>query len=103
VTRFSFTPEAELDIDEITSHLQGLQQEPALRIGRDLQEAIYAILRFPALGRVDERLTRRGNRKIYRLFSGQYTLFYCVAESICILGVLHGTRDVDDIMHRRMR
>jgi plasmid stabilization system protein ParE len=76
--RFSFTPDAELDIDEITSYLQDLPKAPALRIGRDLQKAIYAVCRFPGLGRVDERLTR-------------------------LLGVLPGERDIDDIMRRRLR
>jgi hypothetical protein len=36
--RFSFTPEAEFDIDQITSYLQGLPQAPALRIGRSFKK-----------------------------------------------------------------
>jgi plasmid stabilization system protein ParE len=102
--RFSFSPDAELDIDSITRYLQELPREPALRIGRDLQRAIYAIVRFPGLGRVDERLTRQANRKIRRLVSGQYVLFYYVAEqSIRVLGVLPGRRDIDEIMRQRFK
>jgi len=102
--RFSFTPDAELDIDEITSYLQGLPQEPALRIGRGLQRAIDAIARFPGLGRVDERLTCQANRKIRRFVGGQYILFYYIAEqSIRIIGILPGKRDIDGIMRRRMK
>jgi plasmid stabilization system protein ParE len=102
MTRFSFSPDAELDIDDITRYLQELPQEPALRIGRDLQRAIYAIARFPGLGRVDERLTRQANPRIRRFVSGQYVLFYYIAEqSIRFLGVLPGKRDIDEIMRRR--
>jgi plasmid stabilization system protein ParE len=104
MTRFSFSPDAELDIDEITRYLQELPQAPALRIGRGLQKAIYAIARFPALGRVDDRLTRRAKRKIRRFVSGQYVVFYCVVEqSIRILGILPGKRDIDGIMLRRVK
>jgi plasmid stabilization system protein ParE len=102
--RFSFTPDAESDIDEITRYLQDLPQEPALCIGRSLQRAIYAIARFPGLGRVDERLTRQAKCKIRRFVSGQYILFYYIAEqSIRIIGVLPGKRDIDGIMRRRMK
>ena len=102
--RFSFTPDAEFDIDEITRYLQELPQEPALRIGRGLQKAIYAIARLPGLGRVDEQLTRQANRKIRRFVSGQYVVFYYVAEqSIRILGVLHGKSDIDEIMRHRAK
>jgi plasmid stabilization system protein ParE len=102
--RFSFTPDADSDIEEITRYLQGLPQEPALRIGRNLQKAVYAIARFPGLGRVDERLTRQAKRKIRRFVSGQYILFYYIAgQSIRILGVLTGLRDIDGIMRRRVK
>jgi plasmid stabilization system protein ParE len=102
--RFSFTPDAELDMDDIANYLQGLPQAPALRIGRDLQKAIYAICRFPGLGRVDQRLTRLANRKILRLVSGKYLLFYYVSDkSIRFLGILPGDRDIDEIMRHRLK
>ena len=102
--RFGFTPDAELDMDEITGYLQGLPQDPALRIGRKLQQAITNITRFPGLGRIDQRLTILTRTKVLRLVSGQYILFYYVAEqSIRILGVINTKRDIDDIMNHRLK
>jgi plasmid stabilization system protein ParE len=102
--RFSFTPDAEFDMDEITSYLQGLPKVPALRIGKELQQAIANIVRFPGLGRIDQRLTMLTRTKVLRLVSGQYILFYYVAEqSIRILSVLHGKRDIDEIMSHRLK
>jgi plasmid stabilization system protein ParE len=55
------------------------------------------------LGRIDQRLTILTGTKVLRLVSGQYILFYYVVDqSIRILGVLHGKRDIDEIMSSRL-
>jgi plasmid stabilization system protein ParE len=104
MTRFSFTPDAEFDIDEIATYLQELPKVPALRIGRKLQQAITNITRFPGLGRIDKRLTLVTRTKVLRLVSGKYILFYYVVEqSVRILGVLDTKRDIDNIMRHRLK
>ena len=104
MTQFSFTPDAEFDIDEIAAYLQGLPQVPALRIGRKLQQAIATITRFPGLGRIDERLTTLSGTRVLRFISGPYILFYHLAQqSIRILSILHTKRDIDDIMSSRLK
>lgn len=101
--RFTFTPDAERDVDEITSYLQGLPRAPALRIGKGIQKAIGAICDHPAIGRVDDRLTRQSSRRILRYICYPYILFYYVAdERIRIVGLIDGRRDVDSLMQRRL-
>jgi plasmid stabilization system protein ParE len=104
VTRFSFTPDAEFDMDEITGYLQDLPQAHALRIGRELQKGIATMTQFPGLGRIDHKLTMATHTKVLRFVSGKYVIFYCVGErSILILGVLPGKRDIEEIMGRRLK
>jgi plasmid stabilization system protein ParE len=100
--RFTFTPDAEHDIDEIARYLKSLPETPALRIGREIQKAIKTITDHPAIGRVDDRLTSQSPRRILRYICGQYILFYYVEdEKARIVGIIHGNRDVDSIMRRR--
>jgi plasmid stabilization system protein ParE len=102
--RFWLTPDAEMDVDDITVYLQGLPQVPATRISLELQETLAAITRFPGLGRLDDELSELTKAKIQRLVSGQYIVFYYVAlDSVRILGVLPGKSDIDGTMRRRLR
>ncbi len=103
MTRFGFTPHAEADINELTHYLQGLPRIPALRIGKQIQQAIANIAAFPNHAPLDERLTRITNYEVRRLVCGNYLLFYHPNESLSlILGVLHGRRDIDTIMRQRL-
>jgi plasmid stabilization system protein ParE len=100
--RFTFTPEAERDMDEIIAYLLALPKAPALRIGGAIQRAIENIIRFPGLGRIDEKQTRLAHTEIHRFVSGKYILFYSVLkQSILIHGILDGRRDVENIMSDR--
>jgi plasmid stabilization system protein ParE len=104
VTRFGFTPHAEADINELTHYLRGLPRIPALRIGRQIQQAIANIAAFPYHAPLDERLTRITDYEVHRLVCGDYLLFYHPGESLSlILGVLHGRRDIDTTMRDRLR
>jgi plasmid stabilization system protein ParE len=104
VKRFTFTPAAQRDVEEIAEYLRTLPKAPALRIGSELQRAIETITSHPHLGRVDERLTERSTTKILPFLSGGYVLFYFVGDlGICIVGVLHAKRDTRSIMEKRVR
>jgi plasmid stabilization system protein ParE len=103
MNRFGFSTHAESDIDELTRYLEGLPLVPAQRIGREIQQAIANIVSFPHHAPVDERLTRITNYDVHRLVCGDYLLFYHPGKPFpIILGVLHGRRDSDSIMHRRL-
>lgn len=103
MTRFTFTPNARRDVEKITRYLRELPSTPALKIGRELQNAIEAIITRPGLGRIDEHLTGQSEEHILRYNCGQYILFYTLVNgSVRIVGVLHGRRDIGSILRKRL-
>jgi plasmid stabilization system protein ParE len=104
VKRFTFTPAARRDVEQITDYLRTIPRAPALRIGRALQRAIETITNQPHLGRIDHRLTERSAIKILRFLSEGYVLFYFIDDiGLCIIGILHGKRDIPSIMEQRIK
>jgi plasmid stabilization system protein ParE len=101
--RFTFTQFAAEDIDGLALHLQGIPEVPALKIGRQIQDAFNLLTVFPRLGRVDLRLSNSAGRSIFRYNIGRYACFYLISGSnLVILGLIHGARDVDTIMRQRV-
>ena len=104
MTRFSFTPDAELDMDEITGYLKASLKILLSASAESFNKRSQTSLASPAWDRIDQRLTILTRTKVLRLVSGQYILFYYVAEqSIRILGAINTKRDIDDIMNHRLK
>lgn len=101
--RYTFTDDAERDFDGVARDLEALQKEPALRIGRSIQQALDLICRYPEIRRVDERLQRSSGQQVRRITCWPYILYYLRTETqIRIVGLIDSRRDAESFLRARV-
>jgi toxin ParE1/3/4 len=89
------SPRAEADLDGIWLHVarESGSTEIADRFIDTITERFLTLARFPQLGRSRDEDFGAGSRT---LPVGEYVVVYCVDnESVLILRVVHGRRDLD--------
>lgn len=94
--RLAFTPRARRDLQEIGDYIARDGQVQALRfvdtLERRCTSPLVAPERYPLVVRHETRQTRRAPY-------GNYVIFYRLrAETVEILRVLHGARDLDAVI-----
>lgn len=99
------TPEAEQDLREIYRYIASVLQErsAAQRLVASLRKTILDLETMP------ERWSRYDrepwfSRGIRKAITGNYIIFYTVQDqSVFVLSVLYGRRDLDRILEQRMQ
>ena len=94
--RYRLTPSAQGDVDRIVSFVAEDDVEAALRVHDALEQAFRYLAEMPAIGHTRTDLTQRPV-KFWSVYS--YLVVYDPASSpLTVIGVLHGARDVEDIL-----
>lgn len=104
---FRLTQRAQADVDDIVAYLAVELANPgaAAKFLEKLQDAIDEACRFPASGWlvVNEYLPQTGVRKKK---IGNYVMYYLPREQeklICVLRVVYGRRNADEILRKLER
>jgi toxin ParE1/3/4 len=88
-----FTAEAERDLEAISDWIAESNPHRAISFLVELRDACRILMEFPESCPLVPRYESRGIR---RKVSGSYLIFYVVdANSVTIIHVLHGARDID--------
>lgn len=90
------TDQAEADLEEILSYLMSLSPGAADRLSAEIDELCRLLSSQPKMGRIRDELSP-GLRSM--VADHRYVLFYRFDdESITVVRILHGSRDVDSLM-----
>jgi plasmid stabilization system protein ParE len=101
--RFILSPHALNDLREIISYLNGLPDGPAIRIGKALQGTLYRLASNPKQGFVHESFSAQKGVEIRSFVESDYIFYYeSRREPVEFLGIIHGKRDVQNIMRQRI-
>ena len=90
------TPQAQAELDDIFDYIADDDPDAARRMSRRFDDAFRLLARNPKLGRDHSRLLLHA-----RSFTlGSYLIFYSPTEdTVEILRVIHGARDVERLLH----
>ncbi len=103
MSRFLLSRFAEEDLDEVIAYLGSLPLEPGNRVGGAIRHTLESIGKNPMLGVTQSELSQVGGYEVRSRVVPPYRIFYRLAgRAPEVLGILHGARDVDAIMLRRV-
>ena len=99
--RIVWTETAWADLEEIVHYISNDSVRYAAAVAREVRDASRSLSHFAQRGRVVPELGRPDIREI---FIRNYRLVYlCEAESVHILGIVHGARDLASLWVRENR
>jgi plasmid stabilization system protein ParE len=93
---YFLSKEAENDIDEIITYLSHESSEAAYAFLDSLFQMMNKLSQFPEMGHFREDLTHRPVR--FLTFKWHYQIIYCCDESINVVRVLSGYRDIVNLL-----
>ena len=94
--RYQLTSSAQQDVDRITDFIAADNVDAALRVHDALEEAFRHLTERPGMGHIRADLTVRP-LKFWSVFS--YLVVYDPASTpLTVVAVLHGARDVENIL-----
>ena len=94
--RYRLTPSAQQDVDQIADFIAADNVDAALRVLDALEEAFRQLAERPGMGHTRADLTARPV-KFWGVYS--YLIVYDQASSpLTVVAVLHGARDVEDLL-----
>jgi plasmid stabilization system protein ParE len=94
--RYQLTPSAQQDVDRITDFIAEDNVEAALRVHDALEEAFRLLAERPGMGHTRVDLTVRP-LKFWSVYS--YLVVYDPTSTpLTVVAVLHGARDVENIL-----
>lgn len=98
-SRFIFTEEAETQLLEILDYLADESESAAVRVRDAIYEAVGKLADSPGIGHTREDLTDRP-LKFWSVYS--YLVVYDPeSRPLTIVAVLHGARDVGELLKRK--
>jgi plasmid stabilization system protein ParE len=99
VSKYVLTPEADQDLDDIWEYIAQDDIEAADRWDAKLREAFQVLARNPLVGHTRKDLT---DKSVLFWPVGSYLIIYRnLAESIEIVAVTQGARDIPSYLRRR--
>jgi len=104
-SRAIFGPDVPNDLQEVVEYLAERSPSAAIRFSEVFQRTVEEILKFPGAGspKVFDETGLDGIRSWRVRGFRKYLIFYRQIEGgISIIGVLHGARDVPEILRRRV-
>jgi plasmid stabilization system protein ParE len=97
-SRFVFTKQAETQFLEILDYLANESESAAVRVRQEIYEALGKLAETPGIGHGREDLTNRPP-KFWSVYS--YLIVYDPeSRPLTIVAVLHGARDVEQLLKR---
>ena len=101
MARYRFTPEADSDLFEIWSYIARDNPDAADRVEAAIYEACTLLAQSPLSGQVRKEFTSRPVRFwIVPRFPNYLIVYRPDARPLEIIRVLHGMRDVRQILHQ---
>ena len=101
--RFTFTRFAAQDIDQIILYLETLPEEPARKVGRDLQQCLKLIGRQPMIGRSELELSATHAIEIRSWLCSNYRIYYHLRDRMIeVVAVLHHAQEQGSILKSRI-
>ena len=103
MSRFVLSDHALEDLEGVISYLNGLPNEPALRIGYQLRNALHRLAAHPNQGFVQQDLSTQSGKEIRCFVEDDYIIYYDAKSTpVEFQGMIHGKRDVQTIMRNRL-
>ena len=96
--------EAEQDLEAIFRHILGSGNPGAAKdMIRLIRKACDSLSQMPERGHVPPELTRTENYEYRQIIVKPYRIIYQVVEScVFIFGIIHGRRNVDEVLKQRL-
>ena len=101
--RFVLSDAALQDMDGIIDYIRSLPRAPGIALGKQLRKTLESIAARPGLGAIDEEVSGIYSLPIHRRVCRDYLFFYIVEDQqVEVVAVLHGRRDVMEILTARV-
>lgn len=94
--RYQLTPAAQRQVDEIAAFIAQDSIDAALKVYDVLEEAFEQLAEMPGMGHTREDLTERP-LKFWTVFS-YHVVYVPETEPLAIVAVVHGARDVEQVL-----
>ncbi len=96
--------EAEHDLEAIFSYILGSGNPGAAKdMIRLIRKACDSLSQMPERGHVPPELARTDNYEYRQIIVKPYRIIYQVVEySVFIFGIIHGRRNVDEVLRQRL-
>lgn len=103
IFRIEWADVARHDLDEIADYLARDSPAAALRLVERIEQRAKALGTMPLRGRVPPELVRFRVRIYHEILIRPYRLLYRIHEdSVAVLGVFDGRRDLEDVIIGRL-
>jgi len=97
--------EAEKDIEAIYHYIRKSGNKIAAKdMVRDIRKACSSLSENPERGHIPSELSRIGQFEYRQIIEKKYRIIYQLTKpSIFIFGIIHGNRDIGEVLRQRMR
>jgi plasmid stabilization system protein ParE len=104
LSRFTLSPSASSDLEEIDSYLRGVPIEPANRTAHLLQKGLRAVGDAPMQGMGQSELSRILGVEVKSRSAPPYRIFYRLGGRYPeVIAILHSARDIPSILRQRFQ
>ncbi len=102
--RFTLSPFATYDLEDLITYLGRLPPRPATRLGEAVRQTLERIGENPFHGTAQSELTRMMGFEVRSRLVASYRILYRVGPSVPeILAIVHSARDMRSIMAKRVQ
>ena len=99
--RVIWTEAAWLDLEQIIGYIEKDSAHYAASLAREVRDAARSLARFAERGR---RVPELGQPGVREIFVRRYRLVYSLShETVHILGLIHGARELSAVWEREQR
>lgn len=99
--RFRLTEDAVLDLEEAVAYISEESERAAQRLADDFENAFVFLTEWPGSGHSRLDLTPDNTLRFWTI-AGYLIAYQIVSDHLVVIAVLHGSRDVETILSKRL-